>query len=701
MLQLELAPGLRIRAVARREDERASAVLAVVCLGVVASMVAIAFELATAKSAGHAQTSHYVFTGITVLGAGGSTAGGSINITIVDDVPVATAINAGGVTEDSATTVVDGNVKTAPGNSFAGLDDIAMADSGYIIIPPDVNGTVGPTKIFQMLNNNVRILDKATGAVLSTVGTNTFWAPTGASANNYTDPRALYDPYNNRFIALMQGDLDKSTANSLCLAISDTNDPQGTWHMYRFSCYENSTYQYADFPTMGFNKNWIAISINMYTSAQTAVRRSVFMVHYPTLLNSNTATVYRADNATSNIICGSPVVTYSTAQDTEFVMQRRGTSTYSIDYIVGAGPSAPTYVTGAAITRPGGTWNAMGTSNYYPQSAPVSGSSVCGTTPCAIERSDDNIRTPGVFRNGNIYFVQQVGLPSSGATHVGIQWTQITTNGAFVVGGRLQDTLATTSNGRPHFANPSISVNAANDFMIGFTRFSSQQHPGAGYAMHLASDGVGTLRDTVIFHDGEDYYHKTFSTNTGRNRWGDYSATMVDPSDDISFWTVQEYAKARKSVSDTTTGANGSRWATWWAQATPGNSYVIAATASAGGTITPAGSVVVNAGNNQAFAIAANSCYAITDVKVDGVSQGAITAYTFSNVTASHTIAATFSAPTIGPYIMAQGNYLETFADVATWTNNFAAPAAATRFASAASAASSGGRTARQAGYAF
>jgi len=68
MMMLRADPG-RIRAVARREDTSASAVLAVVCLGVVASMVAIAFELATAKSAGHAQTSHYVFTGITVLGA--------------------------------------------------------------------------------------------------------------------------------------------------------------------------------------------------------------------------------------------------------------------------------------------------------------------------------------------------------------------------------------------------------------------------------------------------------------------------------------------------------------------------------------------------------------------------------------------------------------------------------------------------------
>ncbi len=66
MVMMLRADPLRIRAVARREDERASAVLAVVCLGVVASMVAIAFELATAKSAGHAQTSHYVFTGITV-----------------------------------------------------------------------------------------------------------------------------------------------------------------------------------------------------------------------------------------------------------------------------------------------------------------------------------------------------------------------------------------------------------------------------------------------------------------------------------------------------------------------------------------------------------------------------------------------------------------------------------------------------------
>ena len=49
--------------------------------------------------------------------------------------------------------------------SFIGLDDIPMVDSSYIIIPPDVDGAVGRTKILESLNNNYRILDKATGVM--------------------------------------------------------------------------------------------------------------------------------------------------------------------------------------------------------------------------------------------------------------------------------------------------------------------------------------------------------------------------------------------------------------------------------------------------------------------------------------------------------------------------------------------------------
>ncbi len=72
------------------------------------------------------------------------------------------------------------------------------------------------------------------------------------------------------------------------------------------------------------------------------------------------------------------------------------------------------------------------------------------------------------------------------------------------------------------------------------------------------------------------------------------------------------------------------------------NTYTISAAAGNNGTITPSGAVTVSYGASQAFTITPNANYHITDVKVDGVSQGAITSYTFTNVTANHTITAIF-----------------------------------------------------------
>jgi hypothetical protein len=74
--------------------------------------------------------------------------------------------------------------------------------------------------------------------------------------------------------------------------------------------------------------------------------------------------------------------------------------------------------------------------------------------------------------------------------------------------------------------------------------------------------------------------------------------------------------------------------------------YTITASAGTGGTISPSGSVSVNYGANQAFSITANTGYQIASVTVDGVSQGAIASYTFTNVTANHTISASFSVRT-------------------------------------------------------
>ena len=70
--------------------------------------------------------------------------------------------------------------------------------------------------------------------------------------------------------------------------------------------------------------------------------------------------------------------------------------------------------------------------------------------------------------------------------------------------------------------------------------------------------------------------------------------------------------------------------------------YTIKATAGIQGSITPSGDVDVLHGGSQTFTIAANRGYAISNVKIDGVSIGAVKSYTFENVTGNHTIEVTF-----------------------------------------------------------
>ncbi len=72
--------------------------------------------------------------------------------------------------------------------------------------------------------------------------------------------------------------------------------------------------------------------------------------------------------------------------------------------------------------------------------------------------------------------------------------------------------------------------------------------------------------------------------------------------------------------------------------------YHVVASASTGGMITPGGDIGLNCGDNQTFAIAPDSCYAIVDVLVDSVSVGVVTSYDFLNVQANHTISVTFAS---------------------------------------------------------
>ena len=76
------------------------------------------------------------------------------------------------------------------------------------------------------------------------------------------------------------------------------------------------------------------------------------------------------------------------------------------------------------------------------------------------------------------------------------------------------------------------------------------------------------------------------------------------------------------------------------------NTYTVTTTAGANGSISPSGTATVNHGGSQTFTIAPQTGYHIVDVLVDGSSVGAVPVYTFSNVTAKHTLAASFAAST-------------------------------------------------------
>lgn len=95
----------------------------------------------------------------------------------------------------------------------------------------------------------------------------------------------------------------------------------------------------------------------------------------------------------------------------------------------------------------------------------------------------------------------------------------------------------------------------------------------------------------------------------------------------------------------------------------PAALYTLTSSAGTGGTISPAGSIVVSKGTSQTFKIAPATGYQIAAVTVDGVSVGAVASYTFSNVVANHKIAASFSAaaPATGT-------------TTATWQNQSIAP---------------------------
>ena len=119
------------------------------------------------------------------------------------------------------------------------------------------------------------------------------------------------------------------------------------------------------------------------------------------------------------------------------------------------------------------------------------------------------------------------------------------------------------------FHEPSIGANEDGQVVIGYT-CSGPTLPASACASVGDTDGTGTtnFQSPAILFAGSGHYYRDGCVNPAvnlcseRNRWGDYSATVTDPSDACTFWTFQEYTAqgATVDVGPVPDDVDGGQW---------------------------------------------------------------------------------------------------------------------------------------------
>ncbi|HEY7160722.1 MAG TPA: hypothetical protein VH815_05650 [Acidobacteriota bacterium] len=131
-------------------------------------------------------------------------------------------------------------------------------DPGF---PPDTIISAGPTQIIQMTNSGIRLSSKSNTNIQTQKVTEFFERP-----NKFLfDPKVVFDNISNRFFALIL-EFDTSPKTSFFhLAISRTPTPSNLttdWCRYRISGISGDSA--ADFPGIGMNENWMALTANNF-----------------------------------------------------------------------------------------------------------------------------------------------------------------------------------------------------------------------------------------------------------------------------------------------------------------------------------------------------------------------------------------------------------------------------------------------------
>ena len=136
-------------------------------------------------------------------------------------------------------------------------DDFLGVIDNHTAIPADTHGAVGPEHLMVALNTEIAIQTRE-GELLSKVGLGDFWA--GFSHGFVFDPKVVYDHLAKRWVVFTIADVS-TTKSAVLIALSETNDPTGDWAMASIRVHpeaEADNYLYADYPSVGYNKKWLA-----------------------------------------------------------------------------------------------------------------------------------------------------------------------------------------------------------------------------------------------------------------------------------------------------------------------------------------------------------------------------------------------------------------------------------------------------------
>lgn len=379
----------------------------------------------------------------------------------------------------------------------------AISNTGWT--PPDPDLAVGPNHIVTVANGEISFHTKGgTRTFVDTIaGSGGFWGSVGAGGFVF-DPVALFDPHTNRYIvAAADG---AGTNDAIVLAVSDDNDPNGTWHKYRFSI--SSTCTFYDFPNLGVNEDAIYMAGDCFSGGG----NRIFMWDKSKVMNGLPVTMNQKQTAGGAISLGA-TKNYDTNSPAYFA------TTYS---------SSSSRIMLKSITDPNGTPVLTQFEISVPSFSFPPGATQLGTSNRAAT-IDWRIKN-GVVRNDHLWLSHNTG-PSTAR----VAWYEINLNGWPVSGSNptlVQSGTLDFGSGEHNWFGD-INVTDSGDAVIAFNRSSSSQHISVEFAARKAGDPAGTF--------GLPKQLQMSTSPENGTRWGDYSGVEQDPNEPGTFWSHHEY----------------------------------------------------------------------------------------------------------------------------------------------------------------